>query len=91
MKKWIIGICVGLLLLVVVGVYSVFASVRATMDSYAVWDAALVVIHHMETHDGAWPRNWQELEQPPTYEDCPVHRKRIKIKLRRSSGMQPIS
>ena len=62
MKKWIIGICLGLVLLVVVGVYSVFASVNAAMDSYAIWDAALAVIHHMETHDGAWPTDWRQLE-----------------------------
>ncbi len=31
-------------------------------NAYAVWWTADLVIEHMETHAGAWPRNWEELQ-----------------------------
>jgi hypothetical protein len=30
-------------------------------NAYAVWWTADLVIDHMEKHDGAWPRSWDEL------------------------------
>ena len=30
-------------------------------NAYAVWWTADLVIDHMERHDGAWPRSWEEL------------------------------
>jgi len=30
-------------------------------QAYAVWWTADLVIEHMEKHDGAWPRSWDEL------------------------------
>jgi hypothetical protein len=30
-------------------------------NAYAVWWTADLVIEHMETHGGAWPRSWDEL------------------------------
>jgi hypothetical protein len=30
-------------------------------DAYAMWGAADMVIDYMETHDGQWPRSWQDL------------------------------
>ena len=30
-------------------------------NAYAVWWTADLVIDHMEKHDGAWPRSWEEL------------------------------
>jgi hypothetical protein len=44
---------------------------RAAHDAqyaYAVWWVADMVIEYMETHDGAWPRGWDDLREP--YETC---------------------
>ncbi|MCW5557753.1 MAG: hypothetical protein KIT22_07970 [Verrucomicrobiae bacterium] len=34
---------------------------QVSPNAYAVWWTADLVIEHMETHAGAWPRNWEEL------------------------------
>lgn len=31
-------------------------------DGYALWGAADMVIDYMESHDGRWPRGWDDLE-----------------------------
>jgi hypothetical protein len=41
---------------------------NAIGDAYAGWWVADMVIEHMETHDGAWPRGWDDLREP--YETC---------------------
>ena len=64
-KKWKIIGWSTLALLVSAGaiaIYSVHASLEAVHDSYAQWDAALSIIHHMKTHDGEWPKNWSDVE-----------------------------
>ena len=30
-------------------------------EAYAAWDCATLAIEFMDTHDGAWPRSWDEL------------------------------
>jgi hypothetical protein len=37
-------------------------------DMYAQWWVADMVIEHMASHDGAWPRNWDDLRRP--YATC---------------------
>ena len=44
-------------------VYGIYTSLEIVWDSYAQWDAALAIIHHLKTHNCAWPRNWPELEE----------------------------
>lgn len=45
------------------GAHYLYRSVEGTvMDAYAVWWAADLVIQHLETHQGAWPRSWEELQ-----------------------------
>jgi hypothetical protein len=39
-----------------------------TRDAYAVWWVADMVIEYMETHNGEWPRGWDDLHEP--YETC---------------------
>jgi hypothetical protein len=49
-------------------VYYVYRAIAATHDAYAVEQVADMAIVYMETHDGAWPRNWEDLRTP--YETC---------------------
>ncbi len=51
-----------------VAVYYGYRAIKATQDAYAVEWVAGMVIEYMETHDGAWPRNWEDLRTP--YETC---------------------
>ena len=74
-KKWKIVISSALALLclaAVLFVFRVWRSLEAVDDSYAQWDAALALIHHMKTHDGSWPKGWAELEE--SYNSTPVLR-----------------
>jgi hypothetical protein len=61
-RRLIIGV------VIVIGAFAIWASVvfvQAVLDvprqAYAVWWTADLVIAYMERHDGAWPRNWEDL------------------------------
>lgn len=62
-RGWrITAIIAGIAIALLGGAYYLFRSVeRTVMDAYAVWRAADLVIQHLETHHGAWPRSWEEL------------------------------
>ena len=35
----------------------------ATRDAYAGWNVAGLIQQHMDAHNGAWPRNWDDLHE----------------------------
>lgn len=42
--------------------YAVYQTTQVIVpNAYAVWWTADLVIEHMEKHQGAWPRSWEEL------------------------------
>lgn len=43
-------------------------------EAYAAWDAGVLLVRYMETHDNEWPSGWSELEQ--SYADEPQLRLR---------------
>lgn len=44
-------------------VYSFYITVSVTVpNAYAVWVTAELIIQHMETHDGDWPRGWDDIQ-----------------------------
>ena len=65
MKKPIkrILITAGLVLLATIAYigFDMWRTVTQIPEAYAAWDAASLVIEYMDTHDGAWPRSWDEL------------------------------
>ncbi len=70
MRRWRVLIAVTALVLALVGgaAYFVRNTTAATGDAYAAWWVADMVIEYMETHDGAWPRSWDDLREP--FETC---------------------
>lgn len=65
MSRFRIGIVATVLFVATAGVvYVVYQSaMTAVHNSYAVWWVADVVIEHMETHDGAWPKGRNDLRE----------------------------
>ena len=65
MKKPIkrILITVGLVVLAAISYigFDILRTATQIPEAYAAWDAATLVIEYMDTHDGAWPRSWDEL------------------------------
>jgi hypothetical protein len=43
-------------------VWIINRTLRASENAYAGWYAASLVIDHMETHHGQWPRDWNDLQ-----------------------------
>lgn len=41
--------------------FNMWRTVTQIPEAYAAWDSATLVIEYMDTHDGAWPRSWNEL------------------------------
>lgn len=57
------------LALVALGIHSIYHAVTTTVPNcYAAWWVADMVVEHMKSHDGAWPRGWEDLSAP--YEAC---------------------
>ena len=58
-------IITGLVVLALLGVgwvgYSFYVTWKGIPDAYAAWDAGTLVIEYLDTHDGQWPRSWEEL------------------------------
>ena len=55
------------LILIVLGlaggaVWIVNRALRVSENAYAVWNVADWVIDHMETHNGQWPCDWNDLQ-----------------------------
>ena len=44
-------------------VYSFISHMKGIPYAYAKWDTANLLIEYMETHDGKWPRGWQDLQE----------------------------
>jgi hypothetical protein len=57
-----LSLAVGIPYLVYVGLTT---TAKVTEDAYAAQWVALSIVEHMKTHDGAWPKNWEELR--PSY------------------------
>lgn len=57
------GIGIGVCLLVIAFVLRIDSAID---DAYAQWGAVDHVIEYMETHDGQWPKGWEDLR--PLYE-----------------------
>ena len=56
-------IAAGLILLAAVAYigFHMWRTVAQIPEAYAAWDAATLVIEHLDTHGGEWPRSWEEL------------------------------
>ena len=64
--RWKISIGAGLALLAMgagLVAFIIYLSLEAVDDSYAQWDAAVSIIHHLRTHDGVWPKDWEALHE----------------------------
>jgi hypothetical protein len=61
--KVFLGSAVGIIIAVAAFfAYAVYQTTHVIVpNAYAVWWTADLVIDHMERHDGAWPRSWEEL------------------------------
>lgn len=55
------------ILIVLVLTYFVGTTGMVVDDAYAQWGAETLVIEYMESHDGQWPRSWDDLR--PLYSD----------------------
>lgn len=65
MKRRLLLVDVVLALLGSAGaVYFACRAITAKHDAYAVEWVSGMVIEYMETHDGAWPRGWEDLRTP---------------------------
>ena len=56
-------IAAGLILLAAVAYigFHMWRTVTQIPEAYAAWDAATLVIAHLDAHGGEWPRSWEEL------------------------------
>ena len=56
-------VAVALVVLAVVAYigFDIWRTVTQIPEAYAAWDTASLVIEYMETHDGVWPKSWDEL------------------------------
>ena len=63
-RRTVLGVLVALLVLAVlcVGIVLWMCVTYGIDDGYAQWGAAEMVIDYLETHDGAWPRSWDDLQ-----------------------------
>jgi len=66
MKKPIKRILIAVALLVVAIVacmgFRVWRVVsRGIPDAYAAWDCATLIVEYMDTHDGVWPKSWEDV------------------------------
>jgi hypothetical protein len=43
--------------------YTFLRTVSELPDAYAKWDVGNLLIEYMETHDRAWPKRWEDLEE----------------------------
>jgi hypothetical protein len=61
-RRWIIAtVVLALVGAVAWPVYDILYTLAGLQDAYAKWDAATLVIEFMDTHDGRWPRGWEDL------------------------------
>ena len=60
LRAVLVVVSIGLVLLVAVGYWRFNNSMR---DLYTPGWAVDLVIEHMETHNGDWPKNWDELHE----------------------------
>ena len=65
-KRYYIVFCSILAILVVfgvvvAGVYFMLPLGSGIDDGYALWGAGEMVIDYMKTHNGEWPRSWEDL------------------------------
>ena len=54
-------IWVAVLSVVLAGIVFVRKLINVPIDAYRVWNTARALEHYMESHDGAWPTDWDEL------------------------------
>ncbi len=40
---------------------SAYGAVTQIPEAYAAWDSATLVIEFMDTHEGTWPRSWDDV------------------------------
>ena len=53
---------VAVLILVVAWfAYQLFRYPNAIPEAYAAWDTGALIVEYMDTHEGEWPRSWDEL------------------------------
>ena len=71
-KQRLQAVGVAAFVIIIMGIVMLAAAYyhQAARDRYALWDTARAVIHYMETHNGAWPRQWAELKAD--YYDLPT-------------------
>ena len=63
MRRRRIVICAVVFVLTVAGwaAYHIVSAVRSVPDAYAAWDTGTLIIEYLDTHDGKWPRSWDDL------------------------------
>lgn len=60
-KRMLVGVGVVVLIAVAYIGFDMWRTVKQIPEAYAAWDSATLVIEYMDTHDGAWPRSWDEV------------------------------
>ena len=43
--------------------YTLLRTLSELPDAYAKWDVGNLLIEYMETHDRAWPKRWEDLQE----------------------------
>jgi hypothetical protein len=62
-------VVVGIPLILIGAAFYLYNSVNSSIrNAYAGWWVADMVVEHMKAHDGAWPKGWNDLDEP--YEIC---------------------
>ena len=63
MKRRHVLLTIGTVAAIVVGwfVYDFYVQWRALPYQYAAWDTANLIVEHLDTHDGQWPKSWDDL------------------------------
>jgi hypothetical protein len=90
---------VGLVIVIVaIAVWASVVFIRAVLDvprqAYAVWWTADLVIAYMERHDGAWPRDWEDLralaEGATEVTESTEHDRRVIVEFRPHANIEEL-
>jgi hypothetical protein len=55
-------VIVAIFAVLCLGLRFVHQTLEVPRDAYAMWDGALLVIDHIDSHNGHWPTGWEDIE-----------------------------
>jgi hypothetical protein len=87
-------LCIAVAIAACSGIVFVRAVLDVPRQAYAVWWTADLVIAYMESHDGAWPRNWEDLralaEPTPEVNQTAEADGRVIVEFRPNAGIEEL-